>query len=129
MLEVNHLVLDKLTPSVDGFVDSDSHIKGKVVVDTGAEIINSVIRGPVIIGAGTRIINSYIGPYTAINYGCTITNSEVEHSIILENSQIIDIPGRLEDSLVGRNAEISRSPIKPKAYKMLLGDNSKVGVL
>jgi glucose-1-phosphate thymidylyltransferase len=129
MLEVNHLVLDKLTPRVDGFVDSDSQIKGKVVIETGAEIINSVIRGPAIIGTGTRIINSYVGPYTAINYGCTITNSEVEHSIILENSQIIDIPGRLEDSLVGRNVEISCSPIKPKAYKMLLGDNSKVGVL
>lgn len=129
MLEVNHLVLDKLTPCVDGFVDADSQIKGKVIIDSGAEIINSNIRGPVIIGKGTRIVNSYIGPYTAIHYGCTITNSEIEHSIILENSQIIDIPGRLEDSLIGRNVEISRSPIKPKAYKMLLGDNSKVGVL
>ncbi len=129
MLEVNHLVLDKLAPNINGFVDSDSHIKGKVVVEQGAEIINSVIRGPVIIGTGTRIVNSFIGPYTAINYGCTITNSEIEHSIVLENSQIIDLPGRLEDSLIGRNVEINRSPIKPKAYKMLLGDNSKVGVL
>jgi glucose-1-phosphate thymidylyltransferase len=129
MLEVNHLVLDKLSPNIEGFVDSDSHIKGKVVVDKSAEVINSVVRGPVIIGAGTRIVNSYIGPYTAINYGCTITNSEIEHSIVLENSQLIDLPGRLEDSLIGRNVEINRSPIKPKAYKMLLGDNSKVGVL
>ena len=129
MLEVNHLVLDKLDPCVEGFVDSDSTIKGKVVVEKTAEIINSVVRGPVIIGARTRIVNSYVGPYTAINYGCTVTNSEVEHSIILENSQVIDLPGRLEDSLIGRNVEINRSPIKPKAYKMLLGDNSKVGVL
>jgi glucose-1-phosphate thymidylyltransferase len=129
MLEVNHLVLDKLAPGIEGFVDADSQIKGKVVIEQGAEIINSNVRGPAIIGKGTRIVNSYIGPYTAINYGCTITNSEIEHSIILENSQIIDIPGRLEDSLIGRNVEISRSPIKPKAYKMLLGDNSVVGVL
>ncbi|HET6262718.1 MAG TPA: glucose-1-phosphate thymidylyltransferase [Chloroflexia bacterium] len=129
MLEVNHLVLDKLAPSIEGFVDADSQIKGKVVIEHGAEIINSNVRGPAIIGKGTRIVNSYIGPYTAINYGCTITNSEIEHSIILENSQIIDLPGRLEDSLIGRNVEISRSPIKPKAYKMLLGDNSNVGVL
>jgi glucose-1-phosphate thymidylyltransferase len=129
MLEVNHLVLDKLAPSVEGFVDSDSHIKGKVVIARNCEIINSVVRGPVIIGEGTRIVNSYIGPYTAINYGCTITDSEIEHSIILENSQVLDLPNRLEDSLIGRNVEITRSPIKPKAYKMLLGDNSKVGVL
>lgn len=129
MLEVNHMVLDRLAPRIDGFVDSDSQIKGKVVIEQTAEIINSVVRGPVIIGPRTRIVNSYIGPYTAINYGCTITDSEIEHSIVLENSQIIDIPGRLEDSLIGRNVEINRSPIKPKAYKMLLGDNSKVGVL
>jgi glucose-1-phosphate thymidylyltransferase len=129
MLEVNHLVLDKLVPCIEGFVDSDSEIKGKVVIEAGAEIINSVIRGPVVIGSGTRIVNSYVGPYTAINYGCTVTDSEIEHSIILENSKVIDLPGRLEDSLVGRNVEITRSPIKPKAYKMLLGDNSKAGVL
>src|SRR5205814_408320 len=129
MLEVNHLVLDKLVPNIEGFVDSDCHIKGKVVIDKNAEIINSVIRGPVIIGANTRIINSYIGPYTAINYGCTITNSEIEHSIILENSQAIDIPGRLEDSLIGRNVETNGSPITPKADKTLLRDNTNDGVL
>jgi glucose-1-phosphate thymidylyltransferase len=129
MLQVNHLVLDKLAPGIEGFVDADSTVQGKVVIEKGAEIINSRIRGPVIIGADTRIINSYIGPYTAINYGCTVTDSEIEHSIILENSRVIDLPGRLADSLIGRNVEIARSPIKPKAYKMLLGDNSNVGVL
>jgi glucose-1-phosphate thymidylyltransferase len=129
MLEVNRLVLDAMQPSVQGFVDADSQILGKVTLGQSAEIINSVVRGPVIIGEHTRIINSYIGPFTAIYYGCTITNSEIEHSIILENSQLLDLPGRLENSLIGRNVEISRSPIKPKAYKMILGDHSKVGVL
>ena len=129
ILEVNRLVLDRLPAQVEGYVDSDSRIYGKVVLAKTAEVINSVIRGPVIIGEDTRIVNSYIGPFTAIHYGCTITNSEIEHSIILENSQLLDLPGRLEDSLIGRNVEIGRSPIKPKAYKMILGDHSKVGVL
>ena len=110
-------------------MDSDSQILGKVTLAKTAEVINSVIRGPVIIGERTRIVNSYIGPFTAIHYGCTITNSEIEHSIILENSQLLDLPGRLESSLIGRNVEIGLSPIKPKAYKMILGDHSKVGVL
>ena len=129
MLEVNRLVLDRLEPSVEGYVDGDSKVYGKVVLAKTAEVINSVVRGPVIIGEDTRIVNSYIGPFTAIHYGCTITNSEIEHSIILENSQLLDLPGRLEDSLIGRNVEIGRSPMKPKAYKMILGDHSKVGVL
>jgi glucose-1-phosphate thymidylyltransferase len=129
MLEVNRLVLDRLEPAVEGYVDTDSRIYGKVILAKTAEVINSVVRGPVIIGEDTRIVNSYIGPFTAIHYGCTITNSEIEHSIVLENSQLLDLPGRLEDSLIGRNVEIGRSPIKPKAYKMILGDHSKVGVL
>ena len=129
MLEVNRLVLDSLEPCVQGYADSESQILGKVTLAKTAEVINSVIRGPVIIGEHTRIVNSYIGPFTAIHYGCTVTNSEIEHSIILENSQLLDLPGRLENSLIGRNVEIGRSPIKPKAYKMILGDHSKVGVL
>ncbi len=129
MLEANRLVLDKLPASNNGYVDADSRLDGKVIIEQGAEVINSVIRGPVIIGQHTRIVNSYIGPFSAIYHHVLIEDSEVEHSIILENSRIIDLPARLEDSLIGRNVELGRSPIKPKAYKLTLGDNSKVGVL
>ncbi len=129
MLEVNRLILDRLEPQIEGMVDRDSSITGKVVVAKSAEIINSVVRGPAIIGEHCRIVNSYVGPFTSINHHCVITDSEVEHSIILENSQILDISGRIEDSLIGRNVVVEKSPIKPKAYKLLLGDNSKVGIL
>jgi glucose-1-phosphate thymidylyltransferase len=129
MLEVNRLILDRLEPQIEGVVDRDSQVNGKVIVAKTAEIINSVVRGPAIIGEHCRIVNSYIGPFTSINHHCTIIGSEVEHSIILENSQVIEIPGRIEDSLIGRNVVVEKSPIKPKAYKLLLGDNSRVGIL
>lgn len=129
MLEVNRLILDRLQPKVEGIVDRDSQVSGKVVVAKTAEIINSVVRGPAIIGEHCRIVNSYIGPFTSINHHCTITGSEVEHSIILENSTVDEIEGRIEDSLIGRNVTVEKSPIKPKAYKLLLGDNSRVGIL
>ena len=129
MLEVNRLILDRLERNVAGVVDRDSAVSGKVVVAKSAEIINSVVRGPAIIGDHCRIVNSYIGPFTSINHHCVITDSEIEHSIILENSQVLDIHGRIEDSLIGRNVVVEKSPIKPKAYKMLLGDNSRVGIL
>jgi glucose-1-phosphate thymidylyltransferase len=58
-----------------------------------------------------------------------IENSEIEHCIVLENSHILDIPVRIADSLIGRNVTITRSPIKPKAHKLVLGDNSQVGIL
>ncbi|HEY1014226.1 MAG TPA: glucose-1-phosphate thymidylyltransferase [Herpetosiphonaceae bacterium] len=129
MLDANRLVLEELEPKIEGYVDRDSQIVGKVTIERGAEIINSVIRGPAIIGENTRIVNAYIGPFTSIYHHCRIEESEVEHSIVLENSEIIKIPHRLEDSLIGRNVKIHTSPIKPKAYRLMLGDNSDVGIL
>ena len=58
-----------------------------------------------------------------------IEDSEIEHSIMLEHSAVRGLPHRLEDSLIGRNVEVARSPLKPRAYRLMLGDNSSVGVL
>ncbi|HSH04733.1 MAG TPA: glucose-1-phosphate thymidylyltransferase [Anaerolineae bacterium] len=129
MLEANDLVLEELDYIIDGYVDRDSQVGRRVTVERGAEIINSVVRGPAIIGENSRIINSYVGPFTSIYHDVTIENSEIEHSMVLENSKIIDISGRIQDSLIGRDAVITRSPIKPKAHKFTLGDHSRVGVL
>jgi glucose-1-phosphate thymidylyltransferase len=129
MLEANRLILEELPAASEGYVDRDSHLIGKVIVERGAEIINSTIRGPAIIGEETRIINSYIGPFSSIYHHCTIESSEIEHSIVLEHSIIRELPHRLEDSLIGRYVEVSRSPLKPKAYRLTLGDHSIVGVL
>nr|MBC7244168.1 glucose-1-phosphate thymidylyltransferase [Chloroflexota bacterium] len=129
MLDANRLVLDDLVPKIEGYVDRDSKLIGKVTIQKGAEIIGSVIRGPAIIGEETRIVNSYIGPFTSIYHHVVVEKSEIEHSIVLEHSRIIDIPQRIENSLIGRNVEIVRSPLLPKAYKMTLGDHSKVGLL
>jgi len=129
MLAANNLVLEELEPRVEGYVDRDSRISGKVVIERGAEIINSVVRGPAIIGQDTRIVSSYVGPFTSIYHHVLIQGSEIEHSIVLEHSRIVDIDQRIEDSLIGRRVEISRSSLKPKAYKMTLGDHSKVGII
>ncbi|MFN5936066.1 MAG: glucose-1-phosphate thymidylyltransferase, partial [Roseiflexaceae bacterium] len=128
-LEANRLVLEELPEQQTGTVDANSRLIGKVIVEAGAEVINSTIRGPAIIGEGTRIINSYVGPFTSIYHHCTIENSEIEHSIVLEHCRINDLPGRLCDSLIGRHVDISRSSMRPSAYRMVLGDHSHVDVL
>jgi glucose-1-phosphate thymidylyltransferase len=129
MLEANDLVLDEIEPYIEGYVDRDSQVNGKVTIAKGAEIINSRIRGPAIIGEDTRIVNSYVGPFTSIYHNVLVEDSEIEHSIVLEHSQVLGIPHRIEDSLIGRQSVIRRSPIKPKALKMTLGDHSNVGIL
>jgi len=129
MLDANDHVLEELVPRVEGFVDKGSRVDGRVTVEAGAEIIQSVVRGPAIIGRGSRVVNSYIGPFTSIYHDVTVEDSEIEHSIVLEHSTIRGIPGRIADSLIGRNAEVTRSPIKPAAHKLTLGDYSQVGLL
>ena len=129
MLEANNRVLAELTHEVAGYVDRDSQIDHLVTVERGAEIINSVVRGPAIIGEDCRIVNSYVGPFTSIYNDTVIEDSEIEHSIVLDHSIIRSVPSRIEDSIIGRDVTISYSPIKPKAYKMTLGDHSKVGLL
>jgi glucose-1-phosphate thymidylyltransferase len=129
MLEANSLVLEELTPTVDGYVDRDSQVDSRVTVEQGAEIINSVVRGPAIIGKDTRIVNAYVGPFTSIYHHCLIENAEISRSIILEHCQIRNINRRIEDSLIGRHVVLHRSPIRPRAYKFTLGDHSQVGLL
>lgn len=128
ILEANRIILETKETKLDGKIDDKSKLEGNVIIESGAEIINSVIRGPVIIGEDSKITNSYIGPFTSIYFGVNIENSEIEHSIILENSKITGIK-RIEDSLVGQNAEILKSKAKPLAYRIMVGDSSRVEVL
>jgi glucose-1-phosphate thymidylyltransferase len=129
MLEANRIMLEAIPSRMDGEVDEASRLIGTVAIERGAKIVGSTIRGPVIIGERSRIVNSYIGPFTSIAHDSVVENSEIEHSIILDHSRITDIGARLEDSLIGRNVEVFRSDGKPKAYRLMLGDSSQVGLV
>ncbi|HWI04151.1 MAG TPA: glucose-1-phosphate thymidylyltransferase, partial [Acidimicrobiales bacterium] len=90
-----------------------------------AEVVASTIRGPAIIGAGTRIEHSFVGPFTSIADRCVVLRSEIEHSVILDDSRIVDIP-RVEDSLIGKQVVVTRSARRPRANRFMLGDHSQV---
>lgn len=126
MLEANRILLDALEGRIEGAISADSKLIGKVVVEAGAVIENSVIRGPAIIGEGARVVNSYVGPFTSIYRSVEIRNSEIEHSIVLEGSRILDVGVRIEDSLIGRDVVIRRRESMPKALQFMLGDHSEV---
>ena len=115
-------------PRIDGRVDDNSRVEGKVIIEAGAIIEESVIRGPAIIGANAKIVHAYVGPFTAIMNDVEVRDSEIEHSIVLEGSCIRDAGMRVADSLIGKNVKINRIPIKPSAYRFMLGDNSEVWV-
>ena len=128
MLEANRIALDQLTARNDGRVLGKSTLIGKVVIESGAEIIDSVVRGPAIIGERTRLENAYVGPFTSVYHGVHIRNSEVEHSIVLENSRILDVRTRIADSLIGKDVVIRRDDAMPKALRFMVGDHSEIGL-
>jgi glucose-1-phosphate thymidylyltransferase len=126
ILEANRMVLDTLEPQVSGHVDDASRVEGKVVIEEGATVANSVIRGPAIIGRNTRIVDSYVGPFTSIYHDCLLLNSEVSSSIVLEHTTIEAVGHRIEESMIGRNVELFGGNIKPRAYRLTLGDHSRI---
>ena len=129
MLEANRLVLDILEAKNEGQVDGASHHRRVAsILQKGAVVVNSTIRGPAIIGERTRIENAFVGPYTSIYHDCCVRNCEIEHSVVLEHSTIVDAPARIADSLIGRNAEIARAGGRTKTLQMMIGDYSKVGI-
>jgi glucose-1-phosphate thymidylyltransferase len=128
MLEANRLILDTIVGKVDGdLVDSDVH--GRVIVEAGARLERCKVRGPAIIGAGARLTDCYVGPYTAVGERCVIERAEVEHSILLADSAVVGLEGRMESSLLGRNVRIGRTEHQPRAYRFMVGDNSEIGIL
>jgi glucose-1-phosphate thymidylyltransferase len=128
MLEANRLVLDTIGGRVDGEL-VESQCDGRVVIEAGARLERSTVRGPAIIGAGARLVDAYVGPYSAIGEGCVIERAEVEHSILLAGASVLDLDGRMESSLLGRNVHIARDHRQPRAYRFLVGDNSEIGIL
>jgi glucose-1-phosphate thymidylyltransferase len=99
-----------------------------VVIHPTAHLESSVIRGPVIIGAGARVVDAYVGPYTAIGDGVRVEGAEIEHSIILSGASILHIGGRLEASVVGRDAKVYRDFSLPRALRLQVGDGVEVAL-
>ncbi len=129
MLEANHIVLESMNIPHGGHATSaGNRIEGRVQLGANTELHDCVVRGPAVIGNGVRLSHTFVGPYTSIGDGCRLSHCEIENSIVLADSEISDVPLRIDGSLIGRNVRIARPDIKPKAYRFMLGDNSEVGI-
>ena len=128
LLEANRLILDNITPDIRGHVDKSSTLAGKVILEEGAKVVNSVVRGPAIIGRNCVIENSYIGPFTSIGNNSQIRNAEVEYSIVLRDCRVHDVRLRIEGSILGNDVEIVEANGKPLVHRFMIGDQSRVEV-
>ena len=128
ILEANRLILETISGSNLGNVDDTSRINGQVVIEQGVVVKNSIIRGPAIIGENSEIADSYIGPFTSIQNNCKIIHTEIENSIVLEKSEIVEVGSRIDESLIGREVKIFKCPSKPSVYRFMVGDKSEIGI-
>jgi len=126
IFEANRLILDDISTKNEGQINK-SHVMGRVVIEKGSLIEGSVIKGPCIIGARSVISDSYIGPYTSVGDGCRISGTEVEDSIIMDDSTISKA-GKVVESLIGRNVRVQEGLALPKGNRLIVGDNSDISL-
>lgn len=129
LLEANRLVLSHVLRDIQGDV-TDSQISGEVVVEPGAVVSHSVVRGPAHIAAGARVEKAYIGPYTSVGADALVHGSEVEYSILLGQTQVIELPHRLDASVLGQGVIVDGRADGPRSniLRLVLGDHSQVNL-
>jgi glucose-1-phosphate thymidylyltransferase len=126
LLEANRVVLDEwIQRDLQGDIDAESQIVGRVRIEAGAHITRSTIRGPAVIGRGATITDAFIGPYVSIGNDCTISSTTLEHCVIM-NTVSIEGVERLEDSILGRHSTVRQLTGKHNALRLMIGDDAEV---
>jgi glucose-1-phosphate thymidylyltransferase len=124
ILEANRLILDDIRSKKEGTAEN-SRIIGRVIIERGVDIKDSIVKGPAIVGKNCIINKSYIGPYTSIGSECVIEDTEIEDSIVMDRSEIIG-GGRIIESLIGKEIKIKRKADLPNGRKLIVGDHSEI---
>ncbi|MEO0455210.1 MAG: glucose-1-phosphate thymidylyltransferase [Cyanobacteria bacterium P01_A01_bin.114] len=128
LLEANRIILDAYSVEnrIQGNVDDSSRVIGRVEIGADTHIKNCMIRGPVRIGQNCRIENSFIGPYSSIADGVTLIDADLDHSVVLEGAKIEGVHQRIVDSLIGQRAQLTTSDHRPRAMRLMIGDDSQI---
>lgn len=127
LLEANRIILDSCPiASLEGEVDDQSQIIGRVKVGAGSRIINCTIRGPVIIGQNCHLENCFIGPYSSVADRVTLIDVDLDHSVILTGASVVGVHQRIVDSVIGQRANLTVAPRRPKALRFMIGDDCQV---
>ncbi len=127
LLTANRIMLDSLVvPSGAASSSEHSQIVGRVAISPGARISNSTIRGPVVIGKEAVVEDSFIGPYTAIGVGAVISGAEMDNTIVHENAEIRHPGYRIEASIIGERASVTRSFELPRGLHVRLEPDSSL---
>ncbi|MCX6776952.1 MAG: sugar phosphate nucleotidyltransferase [Candidatus Micrarchaeota archaeon] len=151
LFDANEFLLKTMKAKKEGKIEH-SRVSGKVIIERGARVFDSVIEGPVFIGKNTEVgPHSFIRGNSSIGEDCSISDSTtVKNSIIMNhvNAKHLTYIG---DSIIGENCnfgagtqvanwrfdagtismEVMNKKVDTKRSKLgvIIGDNTKTGVL
>jgi len=151
LLDANLHLLEKMPEKREGKLENCT-VKGKVIVEKGAQIFDSYLQGPIFIGANTTVgPHAYIREGTSIGQGCDISDSSTVKNSIIMNGVNAKHLSYIGDSIVGDRVNFGagtqvanyrfdagtiRSMVKGQEIDtgrtklgVVIGDDTKTGVL
>ena len=97
-------------------------------ITIGTTTIASTVHGPAVIADGAIVEDSFIGPYTSIGPGAVVMGTEIDNTIVMSGAVIRHPGARIEASVIGERASISRSFELPKGLHMRVGPDSQISL-
>jgi glucose-1-phosphate thymidylyltransferase len=129
LLAANRLMLDAL-PDVGrptGYSENNSNrMQGRIAISSTAFVSNCVIYGPVSIADGAVVEDSFLGPYTAVGPGAVLSGTEIDNAMVLAGGEIRHPGSRIEASIIGEGARVTRGFELPSGLHMRLGPDSRI---
>ena len=111
-----------------GFVDTDSKVDERSRSRPGPRLSTAWCAVP---PSSAKTRASSTATWAHSPRSITIARSRAPRSSTawcLNTATIVDVHTRITDSLLGRHVELRQSDFKPRALKLTLGDNSRLGL-
>ena len=126
LLEALYLLLDKISPHIEGKIDGN--VYGKVIIEKGAEIYGDVY-GPAYIGKNVVIDkNAVIEHYVSIEKNTNVKSGTLTRTLVLSDSFIDINKLRLVDSVVGRYCKVIAKRELYGNLKLAISDYSRIEI-
>ena len=152
LLVANDRYLEQLDPAMNGIVEKNVQIKGRVRIEEDAVIRSgSYLEGPLLVGRGSQIgPNCFLRPSTALGASVRIGNGcEIKNTIIFDRTHVPHL-SYVGDSIIGEacnlgagtvvgNVKLDNTNVKSivkgtaidsdrRKLGTIIGDNVKTGI-
>lgn len=114
--------------TVDRWLDANRWMldEKKSSISSQSVLTNCTVIPPVIIDENCIIKGSTIGPYVSISSNVVIKDCHIADSIILEGSELYNIPQKISQSIFGQFSKVNGMLGEVSSIRYVLGDKSTI---